>query len=241
MGNACCGSKDEASKATAFDAAGSDGGGGGYSDGGDPRASSSSLAGRGAGDAGRGGLSSSATEAGGGGAGVGSDGRGAASGGGGDDDPTSSATGGDPEQLRVVKQEQARLEWIVQATGRRMLGVRSNRGSQGYYVDQGFAAALYQHLEQTTPLPSHLPSALSASSAASASPPPGSSSAANADLYRRLTAPTWESIRLRSDGYGGGGKDPEEYLDHVAETFLDEVVPKKSLFAGAEPLVENLI
>jgi hypothetical protein len=241
MGNACCGSKDEASKAAAFDAAGSDHERG-YSDAGDPRGStpSSSLAGRGAGDAGRGGLSSSATEAG-GGAGVGSDGRGAASGGGGDDDPASSATGGDPEQLRVVKQEQARLEWIVQATGRRMLGVRSNRGSQGYYVDQGFAAALYQHLEQTTPLPSHLPPALSASSAASASPPPGSSSAANADLYRRLTAPTWESIRLRSDGYGGGGKDPEEYLDHVAETFLDEVVPKKGLFADAEPLVENLI
>lgn len=170
-------------------------------------------------------------EASGGGSGGGSDGKGA----GGHD----STSGGDPEQLRVVKQEQARLEWIVQATGRRMLGVRTNRGSQGYYVDQGFAAALYQHLEQTTSLPARLPSGLSNL------PTSGSSSSSDDLLYRRLTAPTWESFRLHSDGYGGGGggggKNPVEDLDHVAETFLDEVVPKKSLFADTEPVVEILI
>ena len=138
-----------------------------------------------------------------------------------------------PEQLQVVKEEQARLEWIVQATGRRMVAVRSTRSAQGYYVDQGFAAALYQHLEQTTTFHSHLPREY-----------PPSNSTTSSDLYKKLATPTWDSILLGSnegEGLAGcGGKHPHEYLDHVAETFLDQVVPK-NLFAGTAPIVENLI
>lgn len=139
-----------------------------------------------------------------------------------------------PEQLHVVKQEQARLEWIVQATGRRMVAVRSTRSPQGYYVDQGFAAALYQHLEQTTAFPAHPSHALPTHSAVGG--PDG--------VYKDLAAPAWDSIQLGSQGGGGlagcGSKHPHDYLDHMAETFLDGAVPKNP-FAGAAPMVENLL
>lgn len=208
MGNVCCGSKEEASKATAFDA-------------GDDATSASRLD-----DAG-GSLTSGKGE------GSGKDGSSMEGPGG---QGNKSLTETDPGQMQAVKEEQARLEWIVQATGRRMVGVRTNRSAQGYYVDQGFAAALYQHLEQTTELPSRLsdefPAAGGASSAAT------SASTSN-KLLKMLSAPTWDPIHVRSDGYGG--KHPAEFLDHVAETFLDEVLPKKNLFAGLEPMVDNLI
>jgi hypothetical protein len=212
MGNVCCGSKEEASKATAFDA-------------GDDAASSSLLDNTG------GSLTSGRGD------GNGKDGS-SAGGPGGQGNKSLSET--DPGQMQAVKEEQARLEWIVQATGRRMVGVRTNRSAQGYYVDQGFAAALYQHLEQTTELPSRLPdeypavvgtTAALSSLAASANP--------SNKLFKMLSASTWDPIHVRSDGYGG--KHPVEYLDHVAETFLDEVLPKKNLFAGLEPMVDNLI
>lgn len=53
----------------------------------------------------------------------------------------------DNDEYIALREEQARLEMIVQGTGRGMVSVRSTRGSTGYY-DQGFAAALWQHLEQ---------------------------------------------------------------------------------------------
>jgi hypothetical protein len=207
MGNVCCGSKEEASKATAFDA-------------GDDAASASHFDDAG-GSLGRGDGSSKDASASGGPGGQGN----------------KSLSETDPGQMQAVKEEQARLEWIVQATGRRMVGVRTNRSAQGYYVDQGFAAALYQHLEQTTELPNRLPDEFPASAGTSSS---SSSSAASSNkLLKMLSAPTWDPIHVRSDGYGG--KHPAEFLDHVAETFLDEVLPKKNLFAGLEPMVDNLI
>jgi hypothetical protein len=52
----------------------------------------------------------------------------------------------DNDQYMALREEQARLEMIVQSTGRGMVSIRSTRGNTGYY-DQGFAAALWQHLE----------------------------------------------------------------------------------------------
>ena len=62
------------------------------------------------------------------------------------------------EKRRLIEQqkEQQRLDIIVQTAGRGMVPVRSTRGSNGYY-DQGFAAALRQHLEQTTTFEPNLP------------------------------------------------------------------------------------
>ena len=58
---------------------------------------------------------------------------------------------------------QERLEGIVQAAGRRMVAVRSTNHA---YYDQGFGAALAQHLEtscQFEPLPAKLPGAVAGS------------------------------------------------------------------------------
>ena len=52
------------------------------------------------------------------------------------------------EQDRL--EEAARLELIVSNAGRDMVSVRSTRGAT-YYHDQGFAAALLAHLQQTLP------------------------------------------------------------------------------------------
>jgi hypothetical protein len=135
----------------------------------------------------------------------------------------------DTERLKALREEQARLELIVSAAGRGMVAVRSTRGSTGYY-DQGFAAALAQHLEQTTQFPNKLEVRL---------PPPSSSS-----VYARLNQPQWEGIAL---GPGGGlagcaGENPIRYMDNVAESLLDSVVPaKQQLFAGVGPMVENML
>jgi hypothetical protein len=128
------------------------------------------------------------------------------------------------ERYKAVQEEQARLELIVQATGRGMVPVRSPRGSTGYY-DQGFAAALAQHLEQTTTFPERLAVLL---------PPPCSSN----NAYACLVQPEWEGVAL-------GNKDvenPVAYMDHIAEQFLDAAIPKKErLFAKVAPIIENLL
>lgn len=64
------------------------------------------------------------------------------------------ATPQDPVEaarVQAQKEEESRLLLILQTAGRGMVSVRSTRGSTVYY-DQGFAAALYQHLEQTAAL-----------------------------------------------------------------------------------------
>jgi hypothetical protein len=135
----------------------------------------------------------------------------------------------DGERRKALREEQARLDSIVSLAGRGMVAVRSTRGSTGYY-DQGFAAALAQHLEQTTQFPDQLEVRL---------PPPS-----NAGVYARLTEPQWESIALGTKGglAGCAGENPNTYMDHVAESLLDTVVPaKQQLFAGVSPMIENLL
>ncbi len=135
------------------------------------------------------------------------------------------------DRLKLIREEQARLDLIVSAAGRGMVAVRSTRGSTGYY-DQGFAAALAQHLEETTQFPDKLPVRL----------PPVYTS--NLSVYERLSQPQWEGIML---GNGGGlagcaGENPIRYMDNVAESLLDSVVPtKQQLLAGVRPMVENLL
>jgi hypothetical protein len=135
------------------------------------------------------------------------------------------------ERLQALREEQARLELIVQATGRGMVAVRSTRGSTGYY-DQGFAAALAQHLEQTTEFPATLPISLPAAH-------PSDS------IYARLAQPQWEGIALGTKGgglAGCAGENPNTYMNHVAESYLDATIPKKErLFRGIGPIVENLL
>lgn len=145
-------------------------------------------------------------------------------------DSTIPTTKEDEERLKALREEQARLDMIVNAAGRGMVAVRSTRGSTGYY-DQGFAAALAQHLEQTTQFPDHLAVRL---------PPPSTQSS----VYERLSQPQWDGIVLGNAGgpAGCGGENPMQLVDTIAESLLDEAVPtKQKLLAGTRPLVENLL
>lgn len=202
------------------------------------------------------------------------------------------------ERLEKMREEHARLELIVQNAGRGMVAVRSMRGSTGYY-DQGFAAALAQHLEQTTKFPNQLPIRLppppnafqlnsndintaaaktstatktasssltnainknknaissdskanDASSGGGTSSPEAAGSrllsASSRTVYARLSQPLWEGITLGIKGgglAGCAGENPYTYMDHVAVSYLDSIVPKKErLFAGVGPIVENLL
>jgi len=134
------------------------------------------------------------------------------------------------ERLKLMREEQARLDLIVSAAGRGMVAVRSTRGSTGYY-DQGFAAALAQHLEETTQFPDRLPVHLPLVNRTTS-------------VYERLSQPQWEAIALgNSTGLAGcAGENPIRYMDNIAESLLDSVVPaKQQLFAAASPMVENLL
>jgi hypothetical protein len=145
------------------------------------------------------------------------------------DDGGQASSTEDAERLKALREEQARLDLVVSTAGRGMVAVRSTRGSTGYY-DQGFAAALAEHLERTTQFPSQLEVRL---------PPPSSSS-----VYTRLNQPQWEGVALGSGGglAGCAGENPNRYMDNVAESLLDSVVPaKQQLFAGVNPIVENLL
>jgi hypothetical protein len=143
------------------------------------------------------------------------------------------------DRLMAMRREQARLDLIVQATGRGMVAVRSTRGSNAYY-DQGFAAALASHLEQTTRFIDHIPTKLPSLSSSAAATTNSSSS-----VYAILSQPPWQQIQLGNKGAGLAGcegENPSTYLDHVAESFLDMVEPKKEhLFRQANPMVENLL
>ena len=107
-------------------------------------------------------------------------------------------------------------EVVVQATARAMVAIKSTRGSTGYY-DQGFAAALAEHLEHE-----HFPDQVELRL------PPISDDVAKSTLYARLSQVD--------------GDDPFNSMDRIAEQFLDAAIPKKErLFANAEPVLENLM
>mmetsp|Transcript_27365 Transcript_27365/g.51324 ORF Transcript_27365/g.51324 Transcript_27365/m.51324 type:complete len:268 (-) Transcript_27365:122-925(-) len=188
------------------------------------------------------------------------------------------------ERLKALQLEQQRLDMIVSTAGRGMVSVRSTRGSTGYY-DQGFAAALAQHLEQTTSFPNRLPVALppapSEQKGSSTASSPGQQGVDSTDLgtksasekldsasdgkindtgssndksvnenksksslFSRLSQPQWEGIALGpGDGLAGcAGENPHRYMDNIAESLLDTTLPaKQQLFAGVQPMVENLV
>lgn len=126
------------------------------------------------------------------------------------------------EQLKQLREEHARLDMIVATAGRGMVAVRSTRGSTGYY-DQGFAAALAQHLEQTTQFPETLPVKL---------PKPSTQDS----IYNKLNQPITLHLPTKV------GEDPHRYMDNIAESLLETVVPaKQQLFARVNPIVESLL
>ncbi|KAG7358505.1 hypothetical protein IV203_015094 [Nitzschia inconspicua] len=170
--------------------------------------------------------------------------------------PINTATSAlEKEQLKVLQQEQQRLDMIVASAAQGMISVRSTRGSTGYY-DQGFAAALAQHLEQTTSFPDTLPLELPKGFSEYTShviqkgdnddtntPKP---SASSLSVYACLSRPQWEGILLGTAGSGlagCGGENPQLYMDNVAESLLETCFPAKqhNMFVGVKPMVENLM
>lgn len=136
------------------------------------------------------------------------------------------------EAERALREEQARLELIVSTAGRDMVAVRSTRANPGYY-DQGFAAALAQHLQEQIGSSSALPNTL---------PFPSKD---NDNVYATLNSNPWENVKLgtKTSGLAGcAGENPNTYMDHVAESFLASMIPtKEHLFNQVEPMVENLL
>lgn len=133
------------------------------------------------------------------------------------------------EQNRLLRKEQARQDLIVQAAGRSMVPVRNTRGSNYLYNDQGFGAALAQHLQDTLgeeamqnphPLPPAPPS----------------------KIMERLTAPFWSNVELGTKGTGLAGCDGENpliVLDRVAESYLAS--KKERILHDVLPMVESLL
>jgi hypothetical protein len=153
------------------------------------------------------------------------------------------------QAAQILRRELARAKAIVQETGRAMVSVRSTRGSTVYY-DQGFAAALSQHLEQATQFPDHVPALLPPAPevtsllhpAAATSKSDGA--AARSSVYALLSQSEWEGVAIGTkDGLAGcAGENPVKYLDHIAEQFLDSVIPKKErIFTKAPLIMENLL
>jgi hypothetical protein len=146
------------------------------------------------------------------------------------------------EAQQLLRQEQARLERLVQATGQRMVPIRSNRGNGPslYYTDQGFAAALAQHLEQTAAfshiaLPQTLPPA--PSTAARDEGPDWNAAADPTTVFGRLAAAPHPMI-LGSTSKSSRGDDFERW----AEMYLDKVIPQREvLFQHTNPVVESLL
>lgn len=132
---------------------------------------------------------------------------------------------------RALREEQARLELIVSDAGRSMVAVRSTRANHDYY-DQGFAAALAQHLQEQIGSSSALPTTL---------PSPSK----DINVFATLNSNPWDHVQLgtQTTGLAGcAGENPNTYMNHVAESFLASVVPtREHLFNQVEPMVENLL
>jgi hypothetical protein len=172
------------------------------------------------------------------------------------------------EQVLAAEQrlayENARCTMIVQKTGRAMVSVRSTRGSTVYY-DQGFAAALSQHLEQTTQFANHVPARLPPSptrteattTGAAGTSTTGPTSPTENIVYSILSRPEWDGIYLSAasastmtmttdtsnHNAADNGKEvvvanepnPTKYLDQVCEHFLDSIIPKKERLFVSAP------
>lgn len=131
----------------------------------------------------------------------------------------SSVDANDKDSERLLREEQARLELIVSTAGRDMVAVRSTRANPAYY-DQGFAAALAQHLNEKIGSSSALPNSL----------PPSNVT----DVYATLNKSPHVQFDTR--------ENLNTYMDLVAESLLASLVPtKEHLFSGVGPMVENLL
>jgi hypothetical protein len=114
------------------------------------------------------------------------------------------------DREKALREEQARLERLVTLAGREMVAVRSTRGGS-YYNDQGFAAALAQHLEQTI-----------------------TSVSVDKCLPRSQGQLTYSILSRPVEKYPNMDAEAESILSSV-------VPAKERLFAGCKPLVENLL
>jgi hypothetical protein len=131
---------------------------------------------------------------------------------------TRSSDAYDKDSERLLREEQARLELIVSTAGRDMVAVRSTRANPGYY-DQGFAAALAQHLNEQ----------IGSSSSQKTLP-----KATVIDIYATLNKSPHVLFDKR--------ENPNTFMDHAAESLLASFVPtKEHIFAGVGPMVENLL
>jgi hypothetical protein len=150
---------------------------------------------------------------------------------------TSTTSPEEKERLKALQLEQQRLDMIVSAAGRGMVSVRSTRGSTGYY-DQGFAAALAQHLEQTTSFPRRLPVTLPP-------PPPTTMTTTTSDdaaatLKKKESdqpsasvaasggddgaAGTTPGAKTMAAARGGGGKDRSSLYSRLSRPQWDGIV-----------------
>jgi len=131
------------------------------------------------------------------------------------------------------EKEEARLQLVVSTAGRDMVSIQSTRGAT-FYHDQGFAAALSQHLQQTLPATTSrpdLPSFVSSSSSSSAT------ITRNKKKNNNNNTPTNNnllSVLSQSIPVDNGGLWAMEIVNEATIT-------KEQLFAKCPQIVENLL
>jgi hypothetical protein len=113
----------------------------------------------------------------------------------------------------------ALAQGIVQATGRAMVSIHTRRTDRHYYSDQGFAAALAQHLQERMPPVKETPQTL----------PPAAVNVQK-DIFTEDSTTPLKRRNLTA------------YLDQVSDAILEKAVPKpERLLAKAPPMMENLL
>mmetsp|Transcript_24415 Transcript_24415/g.26939 ORF Transcript_24415/g.26939 Transcript_24415/m.26939 type:complete len:214 (+) Transcript_24415:236-877(+) len=136
------------------------------------------------------------------------------------------------KKQREKEKEEARLQLIVSSAGRDMVSIQSTRGAT-FYHDQGFAAALSQHLQQTLPSTSSHP---------------------NLPCF---VSPSLSSTITRSNGREGGNNSTNTNNDLLSvlsrplpadngglwemEVVNEAIITKEQLFANCPQIVENLL
>jgi hypothetical protein len=113
----------------------------------------------------------------------------------------------------AVVRSAALAQGILQSAGRAMVSIHTRRTDRHYYSDQGFAAALAQHLSERMPDMTAPPRTL--------------------PLYRPHSGKKEEVPRRRN---------LEAVLDQVSDAILERAVPPpERLWAPVPPMMENLL
>lgn len=129
------------------------------------------------------------------------------------------------EDPLVRPRSAALAQSIVQATGRSMVSIHTRRTDRHYYSDQGFAAALAQHLQERMPPADKVTGTL----------PPAAATHMSKELLS-CNEPLNNNNKRRN------WSSSSSYLDQVSEAILERAVPKpERLFAKAPPMMENLL